>query len=134
MKNLIKSLLFFVALISTDLYANHSINGVSEINSIENVVKVKTIKGSITLSGGCHVNYSITIDYDLFPPRVNSVHGTVTMSGNCSGTQTFRVSTQIDPKGIITDAEVINCGNEIIDSSEFKTAISKQLLGLNINE
>lgn len=131
MKNLIKILLIVIAFASISLNAKNSIDPISEI---ENVIKVKTITGSITLSGGCHVNYSITIDYDLFPPRVNSVHGTVTMSGNCSGTQSFRVASQVDPKVIITVAQVMYTGNQNLDSNEFNLAISKKLVGLNINE
>ncbi|KGO85644.1 hypothetical protein [Flavobacterium suncheonense] len=134
MKNLIYGLFTFVLFFSSSVNAKNSIIQRQKSIITESAIKVKTIKGSITLSGGCNVNYSITIDYNIIPPSVNSIHGTVTMSGNCSGTQTFRVAAQLDPKGTITNAEVISDGSEILDSKEFQAEISKALIGINITE
>ena len=99
----------------------------------DRLLKIRHFTGSITLSGGCHVSYSIDIDYSILPPGVNSIHGTLTLSGNCSGTQSFRASAVTNKKGEILSTDN-NSDDEIIRSEEFKVTFAKSLNELKIFE
>jgi hypothetical protein len=106
---------------------------ITEKDTITEVLKVKIIKGSITLSGGCHVDYTITVDYDIIPPRVNSIHGTVTLSGNCSGTQTFKMAANTNKKGEVLSLESDIDLKEIeSEREEFNKAFIEDLNSLNL--
>ncbi len=91
----------------------------------------KHLEGSFTMSGGCHISYSIDVDYSLVPPRINSFHGSVTMSGNCSGEQTFRGSANTDAQGTITSVSTDLKGEEL-QSAEFNNALAKSLNEQNL--
>ncbi|MCO6174951.1 hypothetical protein NHF50_07810 [Flavobacterium sp. NRK F10] len=130
-----KKLFFIPALLflfsSSLMMANNGVNPKhdSELSTI--LKRVKNIKGSITLSGGCVVDYDITVDYDIIPPRVNSIHGTVTMSGNCSGTQTFRASAATDPKGKIVYVQT-DLKDPVLQTGEFDDKFIDDLNNANI--
>lgn len=90
-------------LFSTQVNAKNAAVPGSNPTTEESVLKVKEVTGSITLSGGCKITYTLVIDYDVIPPRINSIHGTLTMSGPCSGTQTFFVTATLDNDNRFTD-------------------------------
>jgi len=86
----------------------------------------KTFSGSITLSGGCRVKYVITVDYDLFPPTINSVSGTVTLSGPCSGTQTFSARATTDERGTVTNLES-DIRLESVNAGELNSRLAQEI-------
>ena len=132
MKNLFLSFIGLMLFSISDASAKNFTNVNSETNKKESLPK-RHFEGTITLSGGCKIKYSIDIDYQLIPPRVNSIHGSLTMSGNCSGTQTFRASANTNNEGTITSVETDLKGKEL-ESEEFKDAFVKELNELNIFE
>ncbi len=127
----VASILFMALFLTPCLLSAESRNPYSETEFEAKLIKVKTFKGKLTLSGGCNVEYSITIDYDILPPRINSVHGTVTLSGNCTGTQTFRMSAATDDKG-----KVLSVNSDVkldgLRIDEFNAAFTKELNDLNL--
>lgn len=128
MKNL------FLIIIMALFLAPSTINAKNNKFDTENkseLLKVRTFKGSITLSGGCHISYSITIDYSLLPPAINSVHGSLTFSGSCTGTQTFRMAAKTDKDGNVLSVES-DVKLEESKMEEFNSAFVKELNSLSL--
>lgn len=122
-----KKLLF--GIIAVTFFGSYTANAKSinpQLSHIENLLKKKTFEGDITLSGGCHVHYVITVDYSILTLSVNSIHGTFTMSGNCSGTQSFRGTAQTDEKGNVIGFSSDAKGDEL-QSEEFISSMVKIL-------
>lgn len=117
-------------LVGTQVNVTNSAVPGSDLKKEETVLRVKTISGSITLSGGCHVKYTITVDYDIVPPRVNSIHGTVTMSGPCSGTQTFSARATLNGGNQFTSIETTLTG--MLQSPELNGAMLESLNAANL--
>lgn len=130
MKNLFIGLIATVLLSITNVNAKNIDSHRINIDNFDGLGK-RHLEGSFTLSGGCHIKYSVDIDYQLIPPRINSIHGSVTMTGNCSGTQTFRASATTNDKGQITSVET-DLKDKYLQTEEFNSAFAKSLNELRI--
>lgn len=89
-------------------------------------LRKKHFAGSVTLSGGCTISYSIDIEYTIVPPSVTSIHGSLSFSGTCTGTQTFRARANTDGDGLITSIES-DSKDENVQSEEFKKLLIEKL-------
>ncbi len=134
MKNFI-GLLALTLLLATNSSAKNSSSTMfkKESKTTENTLGKRHFEGSITLSGGCVIKYSIDIDFQLMPPRVNSIHGSLTLTGSCEGTQTFKASAATNEKGTITAVET-DLKDKNLQTKEFKEAFIKSLNELKIFE
>lgn len=87
----------------------------------------KRLIGTVTLSGGCVVNYNILVTWSLVPPSL-TVNGTVTMSGLCQGTQGIQVpmsgKAEITEKYDIVDFETINPFLPSLKQNEFDNLLN----------
>ncbi|MGL2965967.1 hypothetical protein [Flavobacterium sp. XGLA_31] len=133
MKNFFYGLIATVLLLATPTNAKNLPGVYTSAIGSEDVFTKKHIEGDIKLSGGCVIHYSIDIDYQLFPPRINSIHGSITMTGPCSGTQTFKAVATTDEKGTITALET-DLTDKNLQTKEFNEALMKSLNEQNIFE
>lgn len=89
------------------------------------------LEGTIRLSGGCVIHYSIDVEYTIIPPAIQGVSGTLTMSGPCSGSQTFSARATTSESGTV-ETVTFNPSRGVLADPEFNRAFVNELNNANL--